>query len=32
MRVNAPLFCVWGWKLDLGVLLGEPVVDRGKDL
>ena len=32
MRVNAPLFCVRGRELDLGVLLGEPVIDRGKDL
>ena len=32
IRVNAPLFCVRGWELNFGVLLGEPVIDRGKDL
>ena len=32
MRVNAPFLCVWGWELDPGVLLGKPVIDRGKDL
>ena len=32
MKVNAPLLCVEGWKLDPSVLLGKPVVDRGEDL
>ena len=32
MKVNAPLLCVEGWKLDPSILLGKPVVNRGEDL